>query len=44
MRRRFGVALITCLFATFFLLPFVAISDEECDEGVYAGARSLGSS
>ena len=42
MYRRFGVALITCLFTTFSMLPFVAISEENCDEGVCAGAWVTG--
>ncbi len=42
MCRRFGVALITCLFTTFSMLPFIAISDSNCDEGVCAGAWVTG--
>ena len=42
MRNRFWVVLITCLFATFSVLPFAAISEEECDEGVCAGAWITG--
>ena len=44
MCKRFWVGLITCLFATFFILPFVAISGEECKQGICAGAWVRGSS
>ena len=43
MYRRFGVALVTCLFTVFYILPFVAISEVNCDEGVCAGASVTGS-
>ena len=44
MRKRFWVVLITCLFATFSLLTLVAISGQECKEGVCAGAWVRGGS
>ena len=44
MRRRFWVSLIICLFAAFSILTFVAISEEECKEGVCAGATVTGGS
>ncbi len=44
MRKRFWVGLITCLFATFSVLTLVAISAEECKQGVCAGAWVKGSS
>ena len=44
MRKRFWVGLITCLFAAFSVLPFVAISKEQCKKSICAGAWVKGSS
>ena len=44
MRKRFWVGLIICFFAASSILSFVAISEEECDEGVCAGATVTGGS
>lgn len=44
MRKRFWVGLITYLFATFSIFPFVAISEQECKQGVCAEARVYGGS
>lgn len=44
MRKRFWVGLITCLFAAFSVFPFVAISKQQCKQGVCAEAKVYGSS
>ena len=44
MRKRFWVGLMTCLFATFSMFPFVAMSEQKCKQGVCAEARVYGSS
>ena len=44
MRKRFWVGWITFLFVTFSVLPFVAISKEECKRSICAGAWVKGSS
>lgn len=45
MRKRFWVSMIIYLFATFSVLPFVAISDEDCQgPSICAGAWVKGGS
>ena len=44
MRNRFLVVFIACLFATFSVFPFVAISRQECKQGVCAEGRVYGGS
>lgn len=44
MRKRFWVGLITCFFATFSVLPFVAISEQNCQKSICAEARVFGGS
>ena len=42
MRGHFWVSMIICFFAAFFILTFVAISDQERDGPVFASAKVTG--
>ena len=44
MRKRFWVSMITCLFAIFSVFTLVAISKEECQKSICAGAWVKGGS